>query len=88
MLESRERQLRSVLSAKGCWDEECEIILSPLQIFHDRQIACPQDAGTSFNIIIAWTLFLFSIKYKYIMTFVNKLTSTIAVSNKMSNVEG
>ena len=30
-----ERQLRSVLnSAKGCWDEECETILSHLQIFH------------------------------------------------------
>ena len=29
-----ERQLRGVLNAKGGWDVECEIILSPLQIFH------------------------------------------------------
>ena len=61
-----ERQLRSVLnSAKGCWDEECETILSPLQIFHYDRLSHALKMlvpGFLYLIIASRNLFEFSIK--------------------------
>ena len=84
-----ERQLRSVLSAKVCWDEECEIIVSPLQIFHyDRLSHALKMLVPGFiYLIIAWNLFEFSIKKQIDIICKQTYIFTIAVSNKMSNIK-